>query len=156
MIAPILAKAGVLNEGANVHCPGSSSAAPCPMTLDQARALSPEDFFRQAGKLIPSYAYSLGYLNEEGSYCGPLVPDGQQASDFPLMADGPPLDGGPGNSNNHGGAGQNVLFADGHVRFVKLRTVGFAKDDIYLNKANKVAAGLDPFDSVLGPSAAKP
>jgi prepilin-type processing-associated H-X9-DG protein len=155
MIVPILASAG-FPELASVRCPGSGLAAPRPMTLDQARALSPEEFFRQAGNLVPSYAYSLGHRDEDGNYQGPTLPEGLQTSDFPLMADGPPPHGGPGNSLNHAGAGQYVLFADGHVRFVTLRTVGFQKDDIYLNKANKVAAGLDPFDTVLGNGAAKP
>jgi prepilin-type processing-associated H-X9-DG protein len=156
MVVPILANAGVLREPASVRCPGNGPGFSCPLTLDQARALAPDEFFRQAGNLVPSYAYSLGHRDEEGNYYGPRVPEGQQASDFPLMADGPPLESGSGNSMNHGGAGQNVLFADGHVRFVTLRTVGFQNDDIYVNKANKVAAGLDPFDTVLGPSAAKP
>lgn len=156
MVVPILAKAGVLPALASVRCPGSGPGVPCPLTLDEARALSPEEFFRQARYLVPSYAYSLGHRDDEGNYHGPTIPEGQQASDFPLMADGPPADGGSGNSGNHGGAGQYVLFADGHVRFVNIRNVGFQKDDIYLNKAYKVAAGLGPFDTVLGPSGAKP
>ena len=108
------------------------------------------------GNLNPSYAYSLGHKDEDGNYYGPTVPEGFQACDFPLLADGPPADGGLGNSNNHGGKGQNVLFADGNVRFVNLRTIGFQNDDIYRNKANQVAAGLDPCDPVLGSSATKP
>jgi hypothetical protein len=156
MVVPILASAGVLPTSTNVRCPGNGPGAPCPFTLEHMRALSPEDFSLQAGNLFPSYAYSLGHRDEDDHYFGPEVPEGQQASDFPLMADGPPPDGGPGNSKNHGGAGQFVLFADGHVRFVTLRTVGFQNDDIYRNKENKVAAGLDPCDTVLGSSAAKP
>ena len=156
MVVPILAKAGVLPELTNVRCPGNGPAISCPLTLDEARALALEDFFRQAPNLVPSYAYSLGHRDEEGNYYGPMVPEGQPASEFALMADSPPPDGGPGNSYNHGRAGQWVLFADGHVQFVTLRTIGFQKDDIYLNKDNKVAAGLDPCDTVLGPSAARP
>jgi hypothetical protein len=114
------------------------------------------DFYRQADKLVPSYAYSLGHRDEDGNYYGPMIPDGQEAADVPLMADSPPEDGGPGNSDNHGGTGQWVLFADGHARFIKERTAGKLKDDIYRNKANLVAAGLDPCDIVLGPSASKP
>ncbi len=156
MVIPILANAGVLPDAASVRCPGSNAAASSPMTLAEARSLSPEEFFRQAANLVPSYAYSLGHKDNEGNYHGPTLPDDQDASSFPLMADAPPLDGGMGNSNNHRGKGQVVLFADGHVQFVNMRTVGYQKDDIYLNKANKVAAGLDPHDTVLGPSAARP
>ena len=77
-------------------------------------------------------------------------------SGWPIVADRPPVEGEPGNSLNHGGAGQNVLFLDGHVSFVPQRTVGDPDDDIYLNRANQVAAGLDQHDIVLGYSAARP
>jgi hypothetical protein len=156
MVIPILASAGVLPEFTNVRCPGDGPGISCPMTLEQARSMPSDDFVRRAGSLVPSYAYSLGHRDDEDHYFGPAVPEGQQASDFPLMADNPPADGGPGNSPNHGGAGQFVLFADGHVRFITIRNIGFQKDDIYRNKENKVAAGLDPCDTVLGASAAKP
>lgn len=36
-----------------------------------------------------------------------------------------------GNSKNHGGAGQNVAYADGHVEFCHRHDVGFAHDNIY-------------------------
>ncbi len=156
MVVPILADAGAVLEPASLCCPGSIPGVACPMTLEQLRALNPDEFSQQASNLIPSYAYSLGHRDEAGAYFGPMVPEGMQASDFPLLADAPPADGGLGNSNNHGGTGQNVLFADGHVRFVSLRTIGLHNDDIYRNKANQVAAGLDPCDPVLGSSAAKP
>jgi hypothetical protein len=35
------------------------------------------------------------------------------------------------NSSNHGRKGQNVLFGDGSVKFVKTRAVGLANDDIF-------------------------
>ncbi len=37
----------------------------------------------------------------------------------------------PYNSPNHGGDGQNVLFADGHVEFVRTPVVGIDHDNIY-------------------------
>ncbi len=36
------------------------------------------------------------------------------------------------NSSNHGGRGQNVLFNDGTVRFMKTRQMGVSQDDIFL------------------------
>jgi prepilin-type processing-associated H-X9-DG protein len=71
------------------------------------------------------------------------------------MADRPPPEGIANNSINHGGAGQNVLFADGHAVFLTSRMFAGA-DDIFANNAGKVAAGLDPRDIVLGHSAARP
>ncbi len=35
------------------------------------------------------------------------------------------------NSNNHRRRGQNILFCDGHVEFVKTRFIGVEKDDIF-------------------------
>jgi len=37
----------------------------------------------------------------------------------------------PYNSQNHGGEGQNVLFADGHVEFKRTPIVGIDEDNIY-------------------------
>ena len=156
VLVPLLASSGVLPNPGEVRCPGNPVAISCGLSLDQVRALSPEDFFRKAGTLNPSFAYSLGHRDTEGNYFGPTLPEGRLASEFPLMADAPPPEALTGNSKNHGGRGQNVLFADGHVRFVTLRNVGFQKDDIFLNRAQKVAAGFDPCDSVLGYSAARP
>lgn len=45
------------------------------------------------------------------------------------------------NSSNHGRKGQNVLFGDGSVRFVKQRTIGIDKDDIFTLKEEKVYDG---------------
>jgi prepilin-type processing-associated H-X9-DG protein len=79
---------------------------------------------------------------------------------LPLMADAPACDANsevrPGNSANHEGRGQNVLFTDGHVEFLTTRTVGPDGDDIYLNADQKVGAGRGPRDSVLGQSGAVP
>ena len=75
---------------------------------------------------------------------------------LPLMADCPPANPQCGNSPNHAGKGQNVLFMDGHVEFCTERNVGVRGDDIFLNKAAQVAAGLDWTDSVLGRSSATP
>jgi prepilin-type processing-associated H-X9-DG protein len=41
----------------------------------------------------------------------------------------------PYNSRNHGGEGQNVLFMDGHVEFMKTPIVGVDNDNIYTQQA---------------------
>ena len=63
---------------------------------------------------------------------------------------------GPGNSLNHGGGGQNVLYIGGNVRYVTTRTVGIGGDDIYVNLHQRVLAGVTPSDTVLGASDASP
>src|SRR5262249_17311024 len=115
----------------------------------------PEQFRRQAHTLVSCYAYSLGYRAENG-VIGPRFEADKPNFTMPIMADCPPPDPLVGNSRNHGGRGQNVLFQDGHVKFCSLRPVGVAGDDIYVNKAHRVAAGLDWADSALGSSAASP
>jgi prepilin-type processing-associated H-X9-DG protein len=99
----------------------------------------------------------LGYT-ENGTTHGPRKDDESNAS-MPLVADRPPYgigQGAIGNSPNHNGWGQNVLYQDGHAGYWKTRNVGYAGDDIYLNKDLKVGAGKDRRDSVLGGSAAQP
>jgi len=161
MIAPLLHDAGLL-EKASMRCPANGSPLPCTVSLAQLQQLcSPGDggcgsrMQQQADGLIPCYAYSLGY-NEAGNYHFPNVPTDLPAQLLPLMADRPPLQAQQGNSLNHGGLGQNVLFHDGHVLFAVSRNVGIDGDDIYLNRDMKVGAGLDCRDTVLGSSGAKP
>jgi prepilin-type N-terminal cleavage/methylation domain-containing protein/prepilin-type processing-associated H-X9-DG protein len=70
-----------------------------------------------------------------------------------------------GNSNNHNGDGQNVLYADGHVEFQNTPFAGMQRgtgakgwrDNIYTGvaadggKSSKGGAPVDNLDSVLGP-----
>jgi len=64
---------------------------------------------------------------------------------------------GPQNSNNHNKAGQNVLYADGHVEFQQSVNVGYQTDNIYTYlTAGATAynvAGNAP-EGLLGPGAA--
>lgn len=98
-----------------------------------------------------SYVYTLGYLaNGEVQGIRRRV---QELSDelTPLVADLPT----PGASPTDGplsphGKGQNILFADGHVRFATFATVGPNGDDIYKNQNGRVRAGLHPLDASLG------
>ncbi len=154
MVVPMLVHAGVLDPAAvNVRCPGNGAAKPCPVTYEEAKALGPDEFRKLAPKLISCYAYSLGHY-EGDVYHAPEFRDGFNAR-MPLMSDRPPYDMQMGNSPNHGGSGQNVLFQDGHVDFLKVRAVPL-DDDIFLNRDKKVGAGCDINDASLGHSAAKP
>src|SRR5262249_3195921 len=138
MVVPVLKKAGALPATFSVRCPANGEPLPCPWTLDELRAMDPEQFRRQAHTLVSCYAYSLGYRAENG-VIGPRFEADKPNFTMPIMADCPPPDPLVGNSRNHGGRGQNVLFQDGHVKFCSLRTVGVAGDDIYVNKAHLVA-----------------
>jgi hypothetical protein len=154
MVVPILADAGVLPADASIRCPGTGAHLACPLTLTELRAMPPADFQMHAPQLAHSYAYSLGYRDEAGSYHSPGPNPQVPSSQIPLMADRAPAEVGAANSVNHGGAGQNVLYSDGTVHFRTARTI--VGDDIYLNRANEVAAGLGAHDAVLGASASRP
>ena len=108
-------------------------------------------------EMAGGYAYSLGYRDGGGLrvLCRSEGEDLQ-----PILADCPPFPGTrsatPGNSRNHGGSGQNVLFVGGAVRYVTNRTVGPEDDDIYLNLDHRIRAGIHDRDTVLGASDARP
>jgi len=47
------------------------------------------------------------------------------------------------NSINHNRRGQNVLFGDGHIKFIKDRFIGIAEDDIYTLQDTDVYQGCE-------------
>ena len=157
---PALCEEGVLPSDVTVGCPGSEPRAPTPITFAQLGELyrsRPDEYHDTTRALAGCYAYSLGYRDPEGTRHYGLTRnmDGR----LPIMADMPPCrtanDVEPGNSLNHDGKGQNVLFIDGHVEFMTTRSVG-GDDDIYLNAERRVAAGRSSRDAVLGRSDAVP
>jgi hypothetical protein len=151
----------VPDTGFTVNCPANGQRGRSQMTLaefDAMRMERPEDFESLARGLSGCYAYTLGYCEPvDGREChfGLRMDSGTET---PILADRPPygedLTVLAGNSYNHGRKGQNVLFVGGQVRFCTEPIV--AGDDIYHNRAYRVAAGLNRFDTVLGQSNACP
>jgi prepilin-type processing-associated H-X9-DG protein len=156
LVVPILASEGQLPQGVTFRCPASGELGGLALTLEQVREMSDDEFQRAAPRLACCYGYSLGYRDATGVCQGPRYDPAQPSAHLPLMSDCPPVDLTLGNSRNHGGRGQNVLFMDGHVRFCTSRTVGVGGDDIFVNWDNRVAAGRDATDAVIGRSAAHP
>jgi hypothetical protein len=98
------------------------------------------------------YAYVLGYRGGDGRLFGlRRSPDEAQNDLMPLMADRPSRVAGPDHYS-----GQNVLFTGGFVRFCTHPRVGVSGDDIYLNQAGRVAAGLHQWDTAMGVGADQP
>jgi hypothetical protein len=141
-----LSDSGLLGTSVNVNCPATGQRRPPihnVMDLD-------------AG----CYAYSLGY-SEDGQ--GPAAHRGLCRTDgdlLPIMADSPLVLEGDRvaevNSPNHGGRGQNVLCIGGNVNFCTTRTVGVDRDDIFVNREGRAAAGTHRQDTVLGAWRATP
>ncbi len=102
-----------------------------------------------------SYGYSLGYTRDKNV----LPPRNSRRAEYALLADAP-HDLQPGRSSaNHAGRGQNMLFEDGHLQFLKMNHSQMndsALDDPYHNRLGIVAAGVDINDAVLGRSNDRP
>jgi hypothetical protein len=98
-----------------------------------------------------SYGYTFGY-NENGHYLGHR---NRGRVTFALMADSPGEKSGDP-SPNHGGGGQNVLFEDMHVVFLKHCRISDCDDHIYINRDGYVGAGIGSDDAVIGRSSDRP
>jgi prepilin-type processing-associated H-X9-DG protein len=148
---PLLFEAGVADD-LNLRCPGSSIPPPRLVAAGELRNLTEDEFNNCAPYLLGSYAYSLGYRSSDEIVTAELD-DGP----LPILADRPPGD--PAgldyylNSPNHEGAGQNVLFTDGHVEFFTSRR--YMGDDLYLNDDGQQQPGNGRRDTVLAPSATR-
>jgi prepilin-type processing-associated H-X9-DG protein len=153
MFVPILSGSGFLSDD-HLACEGTDHRCELPPTAKEVEELWQQAdqaaFQRRARQLAGNYAYSLGYRDGAGVR-GPRRGDNPYR---PILADHHPNPGGPSNSPNHGGRGQNVLFTDGHVRFLTTPLIG--GDNMYLNRENKVLAGVDADDIVLGAGDAAP
>ena len=154
--AVMLYDAGLLDGFHTFHCPcrGSHhrmSLPPGSMTVAELRERAPEQYHQLL--LQNDYAYHLGFRTQTGEP-GPvpmLLP-----SRIPLVADQPAhedyrriLDG---NSPNHGGRGQNVLFSDGHVLWHATRRLGPDDADMFLNAEQQIGPGVNFMDAALGAS----
>ncbi|MCA9102138.1 MAG: hypothetical protein R3C10_04645 [Pirellulales bacterium] len=154
---PILVNGGYLDDATVLVCPASPlvsriSSFRVP-SLDELRRATGDKLLELQRNMGGSYAYRLGYVYS-GDY---ISPRSENRSTFPVLADAP--DASNSLSEYHGCCGQNTLFEDGHVEFLKTRSCPSAdgrQDDLFLNDEGLPAAGLHPADAVLGPSATAP
>lgn len=154
---------GFLDNAKKLICPSSPLAerekpfvVPTSAELDAATGEKLAEYQRTMGG---SYGYSLGFV-QNGVY---FPTQFRRLRWNPILADAyDPRDGRP-NSCNHGGCGQNVLFADGSVGYLTTVRV-FDRDenevvddeDMFRNVRRDIAAGLGRYDFVLGDSASNP
>ena len=150
--ALILRDNGYLQDPTLVLCPSSDLARqpgafrmPTLAEVERANRLAGADFRRIAGG---SYGYNLGFVVDGKHHW----PRNQGRTHFALMADAPNSAWVNLRSLNHGDRGQNVLFGDGHVRFIVECVGESCLDHPFQNDFGKPEAGVNENDSVIGSS----
>jgi hypothetical protein len=154
IFVPVLNDCGLL-EDVSIACPALGRQQPLPCSvkdLEQLYRDYPAAFRVVAGELSGHYAYSLGY--QDGQALHGLRRD--SGDGLPILADAAGAGNGAVNSRNHGGAGQNVLYVGGNVRWCVRPTVGVDCDNIYVNRDDRIGAGVCRSDTVLGASNTQP
>ena len=149
--APALKDAGLIEDDKVFSCAGVDQETPVHIpSIDQIKFADDNQVDHLRRTMSGNYGYSMGYQNEDKYQ--PLSNRG--LTNTVLVADMPSLNQ-PGRlSNNHGTWGQNCLFGDGHVEFIRGDSVG--EDAIFVNDYGLVAPGTSEHDSVIAPSHLSP
>lgn len=146
--APILVSSGYLDGRQMVYCPAVQNDATWvsveplseQMVADSAR-LELDESQRQ---LYGDYGYNPGYERDNSYHPHRNLQRGY----FPVVADVAGPTGTQRVSTNHAGLGQNVLFEDGSVRFLRnAQTV--MNDPFYLSERGRMELGRNLGDSVI-------
>jgi hypothetical protein len=144
--APQLMQAGFMDSPRQVHCPESRIDITQEIVLPEVQHLErvPKEELRLIQiKIGGTYAYALGY-RDNGQYRSLKM---QSRPSYPLMSDLPANNRNAG--QHHGDQGQNILFEDGHVTFVKHCKDECCQDHYFLNDDGQPLAGLHVNDAVL-------
>jgi len=157
LYAPALFHSGLVSEKRRFLCPG------CPRsddpefdipTVQRLVAADGEQAKRMRETMGGSYSFTLGHLVDD-RYVGTR---NQGRPKFALLSDTPCTMQADTNSVNHTGNGQNVLFEDGHVEF--LRTASCPQrtnsDNIFANDHGVLGPGAHVNDSVITPGWIQP
>jgi hypothetical protein len=157
--APVLFDEGYWGERLRLGCGQNTPVRP--VALREVQQHDPNDsaWWTRVGG---SYGYHLGYVVNEGGVVRIMAIRNGDGDNIPILADRPPRAGEPldfynGNSPNHDGRGQNVLYTGGQVAFQPYRYALHGDNkDIYLNRKKMPFAGTDKHDAVIAPSEASP
>jgi hypothetical protein len=159
--APTLVANQLVDDSRLFGCPSSPRATqsrsgqpraihiPTPEELDAAEGAALQRLYETMGG---DYGYNMGYT-ENGEL---IAPSDARRSEYALLADAPSDAQSGRRSLNHGAYGQNVLYEDGRVQFIRGQSWPRLLDDPFHNLNGEVAAGLGPTDHVLGASADRP
>ncbi len=147
--APILKDAGLVEEDSIFSCAGiaaTDSPVHIPSRNQIEAAKHQQEIANFQKKMGGHYGYTIGYC-EGNKY---VTPRYMGRSNVVLLADQPSVDLAGHRSANHNGRGQNCLFEDGRVLFVKGHS--YAGDALFLNDYGIVAPGSNARDNVIAPS----
>lgn len=124
------------------------------------RTPMPEELDRATGKALATlqkamggdYGFNMGYT-DNGKL---LKPINARRGQYILAGDAPSNSRPRRASANHADRGQNMLFEDGHVHFLRQLPMSPTLDDPFHNRDGWVAPGVDRDDAVLGASGDSP
>ncbi len=153
--APVLLDHGLLTESHQVVCPGSPLANDGQFRvprLSEVRLVGNERIGELCRQMGGSYGYSLGYV-QDGVY---RATRNLRRAHFALLSDRPSLHMPEFQTVHHSGRGQNVLFEDGHVRFLETPNTPYTADHLFTNAEGRIAPGVHADDSVIVSSTAYP
>lgn len=149
--APALMEAGLIEDDSVFACAGLGKSAPVHIpSIAQIKSATGRQLEHFRRTMSGNYGYSMGYQADDRYQ--PLANRGLTST--VLVADMPSLNQPGRHSVNHGSWGQNCLFGDGHVAFIRGDSVG--EDAIFVNDYGIVAPGTSEYDSVIAPSHLSP
>lgn len=150
--------AGFLDDNSSLTCPCRSHQVqlrhlPKWSELQQLRE---EHHKRMNEVLAEAYAVHPGLTGPNGFRHMERQMIASFRSVVPMFGDTPPMDNQhrilTGNSRSHSGHGQNVVFADGHTKFMRSRSIGREDNDIYATQDGHINAPADPREMILVPA----
>ncbi|HUG70084.1 MAG TPA: hypothetical protein VMM76_20205 [Pirellulaceae bacterium] len=152
--APVLLDAGYLTDENIIICPSSTLAQReadwALPSLDEIDQASGRELVLIQQSIGGSYGYNLGVV-VNGRHRAPRNLGRPQ---FAMMSDAPSSQIAGQRGTNHGGRGTNLLYEDGHIRYVVEPSA--ESDDPFVNRLGWREAGLDNDDSVVAPSGTPP
>ena len=149
--APVLKDAGLVEDDSVFNCAGLAVDTPVHIpSIAQLNKAEGDQLEYLKRNMSGHFGYSMGY--SDGKKYQPLTNSG--LTNTVLVADMPSVNKPGRRSINHGSWGQNCLFGDGRVEFIKGDSVG--EDAIFVNDYGMVAPGISPRDSVIAPSHLSP
>lgn len=147
LVAPALKSSGLIDDDSLFTCAGRAEVNPTTIpTLQQIRSATGEQLSLLKKRMGGDFGYTLGFF-DDGQY---HAPKNDGSSHTVLIADMPSTALPGRSSTNHGGKGQNCLFADGRVDFISTHAIG--DDAIYENDLGIVGPGISNKDNVIAPS----